>query len=101
VGMRGLKYIYIYKREDLRERGDGRWEMLGEVRVEIMESEVSCKEEDEEKKGSRKPHLKKKGQTSEERGRCAMKCIQGSNEYRAASSMFNPFPSSLIMGKRV
>jgi len=40
-------------------------------------------------------------QTSEERGRCVMKCIQGSNEYRAASSIFNPFPSSLIMGKRV
>ncbi len=24
--MRGLKYIYIYRREDLREMGDGRWE---------------------------------------------------------------------------
>jgi len=57
--MRGLKYIY--KREDLRETGDGRWErgMLGELRVESMESVVSCKEEDEEKKGSRIPDLGK------------------------------------------
>ena len=37
--MRGLKYIYIYRREDLREMGDGRGEMLGELRVESMESE--------------------------------------------------------------
>lgn len=52
-------------------------------------------------RGSRILHLKKKGQTSEERGRCVMKRIQGSNEYRVASSIFNPFPSSLIMVKRV
>lgn len=66
---------------------------------------MSCKEDEEKekKRGSRIPYLGKDREANF-RGKgkvCDETYIQGSNEYRAASSIFNPFPSSLIMVKRV